>query len=1024
MKRASTRLTVVVGFIVSLVAGCHEDNTVASLDAETADVNNLGDGINLPPDSLVTPDIPIVEEDVPTDIGGTEDGTEDVAQDVADSAETKPDAVAETPCNVAADCAALIADRPCVIAVCNVATKVCEVGATKEGAPCDDGDACTAGTFCDSGVCSAEKAVTITCSDFNPCTDTVCGPKTGCVAINNTAACSDGNTCTETDECANGACAGEATISCGCSVDADCAQFDDTDLCNGTLGCIAGQCGVLPASVVTCPTLPGLENSCVTLGCEPSLGKCVVGLASAGANCDDGDPCTLAESCDAIGGCIPVSDAVCQCSTDADCAEFNDENLCNGVQKCVTGQCGVDPASVVTCPTPDEGTCAIPACNTTTGACDAKPVDDGLSCNDLDACTLGDACGAGACKPGAAVGCDDGDACTLDSCDPIIGCSYLVTPECLVKECTVDADCEDGVACTTNTCNELGVCQSLVTADCGTACTLVADCPAVECSTAECVGTPGNPSLCQYTAIASCGTPSCTADADCVTDAVCFIGLCDPTLGCLLAADPACAPGCAFDTDCVDDDACTTDVCDETGTCQHLVDATCGGTPCTVDTECDDGDACTEDFCDGAVCQYATIPDCGFATCTSVEECDDGQPCSVDTCTPTLGCVHQLLQGCGGVKCATAANCDDQNPCTNDVCTTSGTCNNNAIPGCGDGECTVLADCNDGNPCTTDLCDGGTCGHVTVDGCKPDGACTKNSECNDLDACTVDFCSQGFCGNVPVTGCAGGACQNASDCDDGDACTADSCEKKVLCVHNPLPGCGGINCTTNADCTDSNGCTIDQCNGGVCSVKLLNHCGGLACTTKEDCIDQDTCTTDMCMGGAVCGYVLKGKACKVAGVGTCQKAADCDDADACTIDACKKSGAVKTCTNAPSTTPQCTGSAKCNKAADCDDSDPCTIDECTGAGQNKACTNVPSLDPACVPPPACTTDIDCDDAQFCTADLCDVASGTCSSVAKPGCTDPIPVACVADLDCADADACTLDLCVGSVCIHPVDPLCP
>lgn len=77
--------------------------------------------------------------------------------------------------------------------------------------------------------------------------------------------------------------------------------------------------------------------------------------------------------------------------------------------------------------------------------------------------------------------------------------------------------------------------------------------------------------------------------------------------------------------------------------------------------------------------------------------------------------------------------------------------------------------------------------------------------------------------------------------------------------HNPFPGFGGMNCTKSADCADSNGCTIDQCNGGVCSVKLLNHCGGMACMTKEDCNDQDTCTTDMCMGGAVCGYVLKGK---------------------------------------------------------------------------------------------------------------------------------------------------------------------
>jgi hypothetical protein len=64
-------------------------------------------------------------------------------------------------------------------------------------------------------------------------------------------------------------------------------------------------------------------------------------------------------------------------------------------------------------------------CNPSSGACSNPAGNDGVQCNDNNACTQSETCSAGTCQGGTPVSADDGDACTADSCDPIAGVKHV-----------------------------------------------------------------------------------------------------------------------------------------------------------------------------------------------------------------------------------------------------------------------------------------------------------------------------------------------------------------------------------------------------------------------------------------------------------------------------------------------------------------------------------------------------------------------------------------------------------------------
>jgi hypothetical protein len=184
-----------------------------------------------------------------------------------------------------------------------------------------------------------------------------------------------------------------------------------------------------------------------------------------GATCDDGDACTVDDTCNANGLCE---------STPLDCAA-------------------------------QAGSCAVGTCDPLTG-CTFTPVADGTGCNDDgNLCTAG-SCSAGACVE-TALACQAGDQCNAAACDPATGCS--TTPR-------TDALCDDGDPCTAgDSCSSAGVCSGTTL-----------ECSALDsaCSFGVCDGAN---STCMAMAVNE--GQSCDGDPDNCTEETCSAGTCAVT---------------------------------------------------------------------------------------------------------------------------------------------------------------------------------------------------------------------------------------------------------------------------------------------------------------------------------------------------------------------------------------------------------------------------------------------------------------------------------------------------------------
>jgi hypothetical protein len=207
---------------------------------------------------------------------------------------------------------------------------------------------------------------------------------TGCTGLPNGTACNDGNACTTDETCQANVCQRKTTVTCAA------------------------------------------PDQCHTEGtCNPSTGICQYPTKADGAACEDGDACTLADTCQA-GACKGGTPVVCAAGD----------------------QCH-----------------AAGTCDPKTGVCSNPNQPDGTTCDDGSVCTVGDVCNAGACTGGSPLSCDDGLACTVDTCDAKAGCVH--TGEC-PRPCGGIA----GLACQPNefcsfdagTCNildRMGVCQPI-----------------------------------------------------------------------------------------------------------------------------------------------------------------------------------------------------------------------------------------------------------------------------------------------------------------------------------------------------------------------------------------------------------------------------------------------------------------------------------------------------------------------------------------------------------------------------------
>ncbi len=217
-------------------------------------------------------------------------------------------------CSKDADCGTA---GPCEIASCDPATHACTTLKVASGTPCNDGDACTTGDVCSEGNCVGGDPVS--CEDDFQCLTDSCDSGVGCVHVpvdSTSVVCDDGNACTTQDHCsATGECFGAISVNC------DDAQFCTSDACSPTQGCkfSATKQGLAcdtddfcfaPKGVCSgkgCVAAPnpdlGDGNDCTLDLCD-GKDKTITHVPMPGSFCDDGDPGTKQDTCNAQGACV------------------------------------------------------------------------------------------------------------------------------------------------------------------------------------------------------------------------------------------------------------------------------------------------------------------------------------------------------------------------------------------------------------------------------------------------------------------------------------------------------------------------------------------------------------------------------------------------------------------------------------------------------------------------------------------------------------------------------------------------
>ncbi|MGQ0504339.1 MAG: MopE-related protein [Myxococcaceae bacterium] len=307
---------------------------------------------------------------------------------------------------------------------CDDANPDIHPGATEVCSDSVDND-CQGGKDCDDVACEAQAcggAAGSSCAG-GACTETACDDsadndadgKRDCVDPDCMGrACGKGGTCDESQHC-TGASAelcrdffdndGDGSVDCADTADCQSQPCEDGNFCTQGETCGAGG-SCAGGAAVTCNTPP---NACyATAGaCAAATGRCVYPPRTNGTSCNDANLCTVLDTCNGSGTCVPGA-----------------PKACNTPGRCETGQ----------------GTCAP-----STGACTYAAAPAQSNCDDGLSCTSGDKCDANR------------------SCS---GTAYTCTPptnSCFTQFCQGDGTCGQslvtaGTPCGTGTCAADGTC--------------------------------------------------------------------------------------------------------------------------------------------------------------------------------------------------------------------------------------------------------------------------------------------------------------------------------------------------------------------------------------------------------------------------------------------------------------------------------------------------------------------------------------------------------------------------------------
>ncbi len=546
---------------------------------------------------------------------------------------------------------------------------------------------CASG-FCQQGVCCDIVCVADCLSCSNEGTEGTCGP------VADETACPDEDFCTVDEACKGGEClhgdrdcSGEDTL-CSKGV---CNEEDDVCLQGPTE---AGWCYINGDCVEE-----DTENPDITcFECRPNA--LVDDWSLKGNACFIGGVCHVYE--EALGPCKKCDAATpSQPSLLADGTLCDDQDFCTLADQCLDGECVGDANGCDDL----KGQCIDAICSAIEQKCVPFELEDGLGCDDEDACTADDACSSGFCV-GIVKDCsslEEGNACRHAWCEPG---SEPIPGECVV------ADVEDGTLCDDQAyCVVDEVCLS------GECVGSPYQCPEKQCAAVKCDEALDS---CTYAGDPEQVGDACDDSDVCVEDTVCTAaGLCG-------AGDPVTGDDCAAQL--LNDNPCMGGFCDPVAGC--YLKALQNGTECPLDNaqaqclagkcvlvKCGDGwGNCNKEVDDG--CEHDLTADhqnCG--------QCNNVCP---DVADATVGCVEGE---CAITKCVGhMADCDGQleSGCETDLWTDldhCGECNGpckkadffaNADVDCATGSCLFLG-CNIGFKDANNNC---VAGKNCVDGCE------------------------------------------------------------------------------------------------------------------------------------------------------------------------------------------------------------------------------------------------------------------------------------------------------------------
>ncbi|MCA9519591.1 MAG: hypothetical protein KC609_01400 [Myxococcales bacterium] len=796
-------------------------------------------------------------------------------------------------------------------------------------------------------------------------------------------------------------------------VDPDC-QTDEQcnatgyDRCAPHHRCIAGRCTDELTQPVSCDTSG--DTTCRKNRCNPLSGQCEPQSVADGTPCDDGNLCTTNTRCQsgactgdavdctqgktcATGSCDPTTGcqvdlSQCTCTKDSDC---NDENPCNGVERCDTqsGTCTPDN-SVKSC----DGTTCIYSTDLWPCGDDGDPCTDdvcikGLCSHALKTgqCAIGGQCVASGtvnpenpcqiCDPlRSATGwsvnaggvCNDNDLCTKDDvCLPDGSCHGV--PKCSDSyDCTVDS-------CTNGTCkHELDGQSCLIDGSCHqTGDPASAD--ASECRICNPLGTGGT-------------SDWSVKPGSCLIAGVCYAtGASNPTNKCELC-DPSKSVTEWSPRSCDDGRACSFDSCDPTKGCTFDV-STCA---CSSDNECDDGEPCNgKERCNlqSGTCESdPSVKSCVGQSCTYTtdgQSCDsDAKSCTSDQCTDGA-CVHTLLAGSCMVDgvcladgtlatndsgecriCQSALRTDDWSlvaqTCRIDgVCYAANALNpQNKCEICKPSSSTTSwspRSCSDGKSCTWDSCSPslGCRFLANGSGCYIGGSCYSNNQVNPSNACEV--CQQ----SSPSS-------WTARSCDDGKSCTSDSCNPSVGCTQSA----NGNGCYIGGACYSS-GTTNPSSACQVCDATKPTS------WSSKSCDDGISCTDDLCDAASGCKHPVKSGSCLIGGVCYANGALNPQNkCQVCNASASATSWSTRSCQDGLSCTADtCDPTVGCLFSAN---GQGCYIDGSCYTSNQKNPSNSCEVCKSAKPTKWSVDNTLCDDGLDCTTDSCDTGTQSCKNV--------------------------------------------